>query len=90
MDKIMTQFETVKYLDLVPNLEDAQEFVGGYVETIRVPNGDTLLVNEDAGLMRTFSVNHEATAYIHDKTDWGMLLLGNVMLLPKSLNQKEW
>lgn len=50
MDKIMTRFETVNYADLVPNLEDAQEFVGGYVEVIRVPNGDTLLVNEDAGM----------------------------------------
>ena len=31
-----------------PTLESAQEFVGGYVEGITFPNGDYLIINEEA------------------------------------------
>ena len=33
-----------------PSLEQAQAFVGGYVEGISFPNGDYLIVNEEGKL----------------------------------------
>ena len=44
-----------------PSLEQAQEFVGGYVEGITFPNGDYLIVNEEGKLM-DLPLNPEATA----------------------------
>ena len=44
-----------------PNLEAAQEFVGGDVEGITFPNGDYLIINEEGKLMG-LPLNPEATA----------------------------
>ena len=43
-----------------PSLEQAQEFVGGYVEGITFPNGDYLIINEEGKLMG-LPLNSEAT-----------------------------
>ena len=43
-----------------PNLEAAQEFVGGMVEGITFPNGDYLIINEEGKLMQ-LPLNPEAT-----------------------------
>ena len=43
-----------------PTLEEAQEFVGGYVEGITFPNGDYLIVNEEGKLMN-LPLNSEGT-----------------------------
>ena len=43
-----------------PNLEAAQEFVGGMVEGITFPNGDYLIINEEGKLM-DLPLNVEAT-----------------------------
>ena len=43
-----------------PTLEEAQEFVGGYVEGITFPNGDYLIINEEGKLM-DLPLNSEAT-----------------------------
>ena len=43
-----------------PNLEAAQEFVGGMVEGITFPNGDYLIINEE-GKLRNLPLNSEAT-----------------------------
>ena len=43
-----------------PNLEAAQEFVGGMVEGITFPNGDYLIINEEGKLMN-LPLNVEAT-----------------------------
>tara|TARA_R100001129_G_scaffold13874_1_gene9147 strand:- start:123 stop:431 length:309 start_codon:yes stop_codon:yes gene_type:complete len=44
-----------------PSLEQAQEFVGGYVEGITFPNGDYLIINEEGKLIG-LPLNPEATA----------------------------
>ena len=44
-----------------PSLEQAQAFVGGYVEGISFPNGDYLIINEEGKLMG-LPLNPEATA----------------------------
>ena len=43
-----------------PTLEEAQAFVGGYVECVTFPNGDLLIVNEEGKLMQ-LPLNPEAT-----------------------------
>ena len=43
-----------------PTLESAQEFVGGFVEGITIPNGDYLIINEEGKLMQ-LPLNPEAT-----------------------------
>jgi len=43
-----------------PNLEAAQEFVGGMVEGITFPNGDYLIINEEGKLIG-LPINKEAT-----------------------------
>ena len=43
-----------------PTLEEAQEFVGGYVEGITFPSGEYLIVNEEGKLMN-LPLNSEAT-----------------------------
>ena len=44
-----------------PDLKEAQDFVGGYVEGIQFPNGDYLIINEEGKLM-DLPFNPEATA----------------------------
>jgi hypothetical protein len=46
-----------------PTLQEAQEFVGGYIEVIHTPAGDQVLVNED-GLMLDLPANDEARAFL--------------------------
>ena len=43
-----------------PDLKAAQDFVGGYVEGIPVPNGDYLIINEEGKLIG-LPINEQAT-----------------------------
>ena len=43
------QFKIIEDSKDEPNLKEAQEFVGGYVEGITFPNGDYLIINLDPG-----------------------------------------
>ena len=63
-DTINTTAAEFKIVDDVknePTLEEAQKFVGGYVEGITFPNGDYLIINEEGKLMG-LPLNPEATA----------------------------
>ena len=51
-----------------PSLEQAQKFVGGYVEGITFPNGDYLIVNEEGKLMG-LPINEQATKLWRDTFD---------------------
>tara|TARA_R100000908_G_scaffold42490_1_gene19823 strand:- start:1844 stop:2122 length:279 start_codon:yes stop_codon:yes gene_type:complete len=78
-----------------PTLESAQEFVGGYVEGISLPNGDYLLVNEE-GKLKDLPLNPEATAlwkatfdndqYITGRNDF---VVGPAILIKKDA-LKRW
>ena len=70
-----------------PTLEEAQEFVGGWVETVRLKNGDTLLIDEE-GKLKGKEVNKTATS--HFVTSYGMtdVIAGDAMLIAKSANTK--
>jgi hypothetical protein len=57
-----------------PTLDEAKEFVGGWVELVPLDNGDQLLCDEDGGLKR-LKTNEEATDIV------GQRIVGNVMIL---------
>jgi len=50
-----TQFKTIDKKEDIPNLEQAQKFVGGYVERMKLPNGSVLLFDED-GLLKQLQI----------------------------------
>ena len=56
-----SEFKIIEDSKDEPDLKSAQEFVGGYVEGISLPNGDYLLVNEE-GKLKDLPLNPEATA----------------------------
>ena len=78
-----------------PTLKAAQDFVGGYVEGITLPNGDYLLVNEE-GKLKDLPLNPEATAlwkatfdndqYITGRNDF---VVGPAILIKKQA-QNYW
>ena len=72
-----------------PNLEAAQEFVGGMVEGITFPNGDYLIINEEGKLMQ-LPLNVEATklwrsTFTKDKYAFGYddFVVGPAILIKK-------
>ena len=78
-----------------PTLEQAQEFVGGYVEGITFPNGDYLIVNEE-GKLKSLPVNEEATklwrsTFTEDKYAFGFddFVVGPAILI-KANALKRW
>ena len=78
-----------------PTLKAAQEFVGGYVEGIAMPNGDYLIINEEGKLIG-LPVNEQATKlwketfdndnYITGRDDF---VVGNAILIKKQA-LKRW
>ena len=56
-----SEFKIIEDSKDEPDLEAAQEFVGGMVEGITFPNGDYLIINEEGKLMN-LPLNPEATA----------------------------
>lgn len=70
-----TKFKTVTEL---PPLEDMQEFVGGYVEGLRLKNGHTLYVNEE-GRLKGLPVNKMATAFWSASYNTQSKIVGNVI-----------
>lgn len=87
----MTEFKIVKDKNLIPNLKEAQAFVNGWVQSLKLPNGDVMLFNEE-GAIREFPVNPEASQYIENLYTHGypVIIFGNAILLPKSLNTRRF
>ena len=98
MTKINTdqnEFKIIEDSKDEPSLKEAQDFVGGYVEGITLPNGDYLIVNEE-GKLKDLPLNPEATAlwkatfdndqYITGRNDF---VVGPAILI-KNAALKEW
>tara|TARA_Y100000310_G_C20506810_1_gene726810 strand:+ start:179 stop:412 length:234 start_codon:yes stop_codon:yes gene_type:complete len=67
----------------IPTLKEAQQYIGGYVERLILPNGDVLLFDEDGkekGLQANIKASELATVTI----------VGKAILIPKSLKSKKW
>lgn len=57
-----------------PTLKQAQNFVGGLVEVVRLEDGNQMLVNEE-GVMKNLPINFEASF------EAGKVILGNAIIL---------
>ena len=98
MTKINTdqnEFKIIEDSKDEPSLKEAQDFVGGYVEGITLPNGDYLIVNEE-GKLKDLPLNPEATAlwkatFDNDQYITGLndFVVGPAILIKKAA-LKEW
>jgi len=70
-----------------PTLQEAQKFVGGWVELVRVKDG-VLLVNEEAKLKR-LEANPEATQKYTEMHGSNDIILGPAIFIPESV-KSEW
>ena len=89
------QFKIIEDSKDEPNLKEAQEFVGGYVEGITFPNGDYLIINEE-GKIIGLPINKEATklwreTFTKDKYAFGYddFVVGPAILIKKDA-LKRW
>ena len=90
-----SEFKIIEDSKDEPDLKTAQEFVGGYVQGIELPNGDYLIINEEGKLMG-LPLNPEATTlwkatfdndnYITGRDDF---VVGPVILIKKAA-LKTW
>ena len=89
------EFKVIENSKDEPSLEQAQKFVGGYVEGISFPNGDYLIINEE-GKIKNLPLNPEATllwrmTFTKDKymTGYDDFVVGPAILIKKDA-QKIW
>ena len=68
------ELKILKTKEEKPSLKEAQEFVGGLVELVPLPEGDQLLVNEE-GIMHNLPINYPASFQA------STIILGNAILL---------
>ena len=88
-ETMATQTKTIKDIKNDPSLEEAQKFVGGYVELVTVNDG-VLLINED-GKSKNLPINDEASR-IYEQT-YGVdedIILGNAIYIPDTLTKSQW
>jgi len=78
-----------------PTLEQAQKFVGGYVEGIEFPTGDYLIINEE-GKLQDLPLNEKATklwreTFTKEKYAFGFddFIVGNALLI-KADARNSW
>ena len=93
--KSTAKFQIIEDSKHEPDLESAQQFVGGMVEGITFPNGDYMIINEE-GKMLGLPVNEQATklwreTFTKDKYLWGYddFVVGQVILIKKQA-LKRW
>ena len=86
---IMPKTKTITKREDIPNLKEAQEFIGGWVERLKLPNGDVLLFDED-GISKKLPTNVVITDMVnHFKPIRPIQILGNVIHI-KVPRQKKW
>ena len=86
----MTQPKTKQILDIKddPSLKQAQKFVGGYVEMVRVGSG-ILLVDEE-GMLKNKEVNAYASQMYETEYGDANIIVGNAIYIPNTLKQSQW
>ena len=95
MTNVQNKLKIITESKYEPTLEEAQEFVGGYVEGITFPNGDYLIVNEEGKLMG-LPINEQATKLWRDTFDNDNYITGRKdfvvgpAILIKKAALKEW
>ena len=84
----------VKYItnaDPVLTLKDAQKFIGGYVERVKLVDGRRMLVDEDAQLKKS-KINKEATDIFNKSGTSPFMynIFGNVIVIESNVRKGGW
>jgi len=72
-----------------PTLEEAQEFVGGWVERISLKNGNIMLIDEE-GKLKNLDVNQKATDHWIKSFGINDVIVGNAILIKQSALTDLW
>ena len=72
-----------------PTLEEAQEFVGGWVERISLKNGNIMLIDEE-GKLKNLHVNQKATDHWIKSFGINDVIVGNAILIKQSALTDLW
>ena len=78
------------YLHSEPTLEQAQDFVDGFVQIIDLKNGDCMILNED-GKIKELSQNLQAQKIWDESFGEGTdYIVGHVIIIKKSARREWW
>ena len=84
----MTTYKIIEDSKQEPSLEEAQKFVGGYVEGVELNNGDYMIINEE-GKIHQLPVNTEATKVCEQSYGATDVIMGPAIVI-KAKARKEW
>ena len=87
--KLKNLFKVIEDKKDQPSLEEAQEFVGGWVERVQLKNGNVMLIDEE-GKLKEKDINQEATD--HWVKSYGMtdVIAGHAILIKKQALTDLW
>tara|TARA_R100001591_G_scaffold518_1_gene1279 strand:+ start:384 stop:644 length:261 start_codon:yes stop_codon:yes gene_type:complete len=80
-------FKTIKNKNDNPTLADAQKYVGGWVELVRLNDG-VLIINEE-GKLKDLDLNPEASKLFSDTHGHTDYICGPAIYIPKNV-PSEW
>ena len=82
------ELKKIKDIKDDPSLKEAQAFVGGYVEMVRVGSG-ILLVDEE-GMLKNKEVNAYASQMYATEYGDENIIKGNAIYIPNTLTKSQW
>ena len=82
------ELKKIKDIKDDPSLKEAQAFVGGWVEMVRVGSG-ILLIDEE-GKMKNKEVNAYASDMYANEYGDNDVVLGNAIYIPNTLTKSQW
>ena len=83
----MTTTKEIKNKNDNPSLSDAQKFVGGWVEVVRVKDG--ILIIDEEGKLKDKPVNEVASKMYADKYGDEDIIVGDAIYIPNNI-PSEW
>ncbi len=83
----MTTTKEIKSKNDDPSLSDAQKFVGGWVEVVRVNDG--ILIIDEEGKLKDKPVNEVASKMYADKYGDADIIVGDAIYIPNKI-PSEW
>jgi len=90
-DELKPKVKYVTNADPVLTLEDAQKFIGGYVERVKLVDGRRMLVDEDAQLKKS-KINNVATDIFNKSGTSPFMynIFGNVIVIESNVRKGGW
>ena len=90
-DELKPKVKYVTNADPVLTLKDAQKFIGGYVERVKLVDGRRMLVDEDAQLKKS-KINKEATDIFNKSGTSPFMynIFGNVIVIESNVRKGGW